>query len=194
MNTFNTPNIIKESSRGYDAFTILDDMLTDRKINCVMDINDETVNSMIMQMLYLEKQDPGSEITIYINSPGGSVQDGLALYDVMKAISCPVKTVCMGTAASMAAILFAAGDKRQMLTHSKVMIHDPRIPKTGGTALDLQTISENLMKTREITAQILAEHTGRSMEEILEKTRTDSYFTAKEAVEFGLADEIITEL
>ena len=94
----------------------------------------------------------------------------------------------------MAAILFAAGDKRQMLIHSKVMIHDPRIFQTGGTALDLQTISENLMKTRAVTAEILAKHTGRSTEEILEKTRSDSYFTADEAVEFGLADEIITKL
>ncbi len=194
MDMFKTPRIVKESSRGYDSFSILDDMLTDRKINCVTEIDDDSVNSMIMQMLYLQKQDPDAEITIYINSPGGSVQDGLALYDVMQAISCPIRTVCMGMAASMASILFVAGDRRQMLPHSKVMIHDPRIMKTGGTALDLQTISENLMKTRAITAEILAKHTGKSTEEILAKTKSDSYFSAEEAVDFGLADEIITKL
>ncbi len=194
MNTLYTPRIIKESSRGLDSFSILDEMLSNREINCVTEINEESVNSMIMQMLYLEKEDPSAEITVYINSPGGSVQDGLALYDVMQAISCPIRTICMGMAASMASVLFAAGDSRQMLTHSKIMIHDPRIVQTGGTALDLQTISENLMKTREIMADILSAHTGRSANEILEKTKSDSYFTAKEAVEFGLADEIITHL
>ncbi len=194
MEIWNTPGIVKESSRGYDRFSILDDMLLDRKINCVMEINEDTVNSLIMQILYLEKQDPAAEITVYINSPGGSVQDGLALYDVMQAVSCPIRTICIGIAASMASILFAAGDRRQMLAHSRVMIHDPRIFKTGGTALELQTISENLMKTRAVTAEILSKHTGRSAEEILEKTRTDSYFSADEAVGFGLADEIITKL
>lgn len=194
MDIWKTPRIVKESSRGYDSFSILDDMLTDRKINCVKEIDEDSVNSMIMQILYLQKQDPHSEITIYINSPGGTVQDGLALYDVMQAVACPIRTICMGIAASMASILFVAGDRRQMLPHSKVMIHDPRIIKTGGTALDLQTVSDNLMKTRAITAEILARHTGKSTDEILSKTRSDSYFTAKEAVSFGLADDIITKL
>jgi len=194
MDIFNTPRIVKESSRGYDTFSILDDMLTDRQINCVSEIDEESVNSIILQLLYLEKQDPDAEITIYINSPGGSVQDGLALFDVMKAISCPIVTICMGMAASMASVIFAAGNTRKMLPHSKVMIHDPRITKTGGTALDLQTISENLMKTRTIMAEILAECTGKTSDEILENTKSDSYFTAEEAIEFGLADEIITSL
>ncbi len=194
MNVVETPLIIRESSRGYDRISILDEMLSDRKINCVTEIGVDSVNSMIMQLLYLEKEDPDAEITIYINSPGGSVQDGLALYDVMQAISCPIKTVCMGMAASMAAVLFVAGDKRQMLAHSKLMIHDPRIMQTGGNALDLQTISENLMKTREIMADILSKHTGKSVDEILEKTKSDSYFTGDEAVEFGLADEVISKI
>ena len=194
MDIFRTPNIVKETSRGYDTISILDDMFSDRKIQCVSEIDEDSVNSMILQLLYLEKQDPEAKITIYINSPGGSVIDGLALFDVLRGIRCPTETICMGMAASMAAVIFAAGDTRKMFPHSKVMIHDPRITKTGGTALDLQTISENLMKTRSIMAEILAECTGKTSDEILEKTKSDSYFTAKEAVEFGLADEIISTI
>jgi len=189
-----TPSIIRETSRGYEAISILDDMFSRRQINCVTEINSESVNSIIMQLLRLEEEDPNAEITIFINSPGGSVRDGLALYDVMKAISCPIRTVCMGVAASMGSLLFVAGDKRQMLAHSKIMIHDPLIPQTGGNALSLKAISDDLMLTRQVTAEILAEHSGHTVDEILEKTSKDTFLTAIEAVEFGFADEIITKL
>jgi len=189
-----TPSILRETSRGYETISILNDMFSHRQINCVTEINAESVNSMIMQLLHLEQENPNGEITIFINSPGGSVSDGLALYDVMKAISCPIRTVCMGTAASMGAILFVAGDKRQMLEHSKVMIHDPLVRTAGGSALSLKAISDNLMVVRDTTAHILAEHSGRSVEDILEKTSKDTYMSAKECLEFGFCDEIISKL
>ena len=131
---------------------------------------------------------------MFINSPGGSVTGGLALYDVMKGIACPVRTVCLGTAASMAAVLFASGDQREILPHGKVMIHDPLIGRTGGSALQLMETSKSLMATREHLASILSEHTGHSLEEIYEKTARDTYFDAEEAVAFGLADRVITQI
>ena len=134
----------------------------------------------------------GRDLNIYINSGGGEVGNGLALYDVMQYISSPVRTVCVGLAASMAAVLFAAGDRREMFSHSKVMIHDPSISgRMTRNALELQVMSQDLMDTRRSLAEILAKHTGRTAEEILEKTVTDCFFDAESAIEFGLADSII---
>ena len=128
----------------------------------------------------------------YINSPGGEVSSGLAVYDAMQAVSCPVKTVCIGIAASVAAILFAAGAKREILPHGRVLIHDPLIPGgVGGSALKINSVAKDLMQTRETVGRILAEHTGHSLEEVLEKTATDCYFSASEAVAWGLADRVI---
>lgn len=191
----NTPYVIKESSSGYFSSRIEDEMFHDREIECVGVIGTDTTYSMCLQLRYLQKMDPDAEITIFINSPGGEVMSGLAIYDVMKATSCPIRTVCLGMAASMAALLFIAGDQRDMLPHSQVMIHDPLVGGgVGGSALELKTISENLMRTREITAQVIAEHTGKSLEEVYETTSRDSYFEAPDAVEFGLADQVIDRL
>ena len=193
--TFDTPDIIKESSRGFGTVRIVDQMLADREIACVGPIDAATTDSLCLQLRYLQKKDPEAEIAIFINSPGGEVQSGLAIYDTMKAISCPIRTVCLGMAASMAALLFVSGDQRDMLPHSRVMIHDPRIAGgVGGSALELKTISENIMRTREITAAILAEHTGKTLEEVYEVTAQDTYYEAPEAVDFGLADRIIETL
>ena len=194
MNTV-TPNIIKETSNGFQAYSIRDEMLLHREIECAGEINADSVNSLIRQIRYLAHQNPGAEITVYINSPGGEVMSGLALYDVMKAVPCPIRTVCVGTAASMGALLFAAGSQRDMLPHAKVMIHDPLINHCpGGSALVLRSLSDSLMKTREDLAQILAQLTGRTLEEIYEKTAQDTWFTAREAMAFGLADRIIDNL
>lgn len=190
-----TPNIIKETSNGAMYFSIQDEMLTHREIECIGEITPETVNSLISQIRYLARLDAEKEITIYINSPGGQVSSGLALYDVMQAVPCPIRTVCMGTAASMGAILFAAGSQRDILPHGKVMIHDPLMTNCpGGSALQLKSISESLMRTREITGQILAELTHHTLDEIFVKTAEDTYFYAEEAVAFGLADRIITTI
>ena len=190
----NTPHIVKETSNGMFVCRIEDDMLLHREIECTGEINADSVNSLIRQIRYLARQAPDDEISIYINSPGGEVSSGLALYDVMKSVNCPIRTVCVGTAASMGAVLFAAGDRRDMLPHAQVMVHDPLVMRTGGSALQLKNMSESLMRTRENIARILAEHTGKSLDEIYEKTAEDSWFTAAEAVEFGLADRIIHEI
>lgn len=189
------PKVLKETHRGVDIYDIVDEMLQHREIECVGEINMESVNSLISQILYLNRKDQGAEITIYINSNGGEVASGLALYDVMKAVNCPIRTICVGTAASMGALLFAAGDKREMLPHASVMIHDPLIGGgVGGSALHIQSVSNNLLKIREKVSQILAFHTGKTVEEIYEKTAQDTYFYGQEAIDFGLADTIIDQL
>lgn len=185
------PRIMKETSSGLFFCEIQDDMLQRRELECTGPIDSSSVYSLCRQLRYLQQEDPGAEITMYINTPGGEVDSGLALYDVMKGISCPIRTVCLGVAASMGALLFAAGDRREILPHGRVMIHDPLISSTGGSALHLQEISRNLMETRRELCGLLARHTGKTPEEICEKTARDCWFNAEEAVSFGLADRVI---
>lgn len=190
-----SPMIMKETCNGIFCYKIQDEMLANREIECIGEINSESVNSLIAQIRYLYHQDAEKEITMYINSPGGEVSSGLALYDIMKAVKCPIRTVCIGMAASMGAILFVSGDKREILPHARVMIHDPLISGgIGGNALRIKSLSEDLMRTREITGEIFSKHTNKTLEEIYEKTATDSYFYAEEAVEYGLADCVIERL
>ncbi len=194
-NYFNQPNIVKETSNGLFCCSLQDEMLLKREIECVGEINSESVNSLISQIIYLAREDSKKEITIYINSPGGEVSSGLALYDVMKCVECPIRTVCVGIAASMGAIIFTAGNKRDILPHARIMIHDPLISGgLGGSALNIKSISDDLMRTREIICKILAEHTNKTLDEIFEKTSADSYFYADEAVKYGLADRIIYKI
>ena len=160
----------------------------------VGEVDAASVNALIRQLRYLQREDPEAPVTLYINSPGGSVDSGMALYDVMQAVSCPIRTVCMGLAASMAALLFVSGAERDMLPHSRLMIHDPLILQTGGSALKLKAVSDDLMETRQIIARVIAEHSGKTMEEVLAKTASASFFRAEEAVSFGLADRIVTSL
>lgn len=189
------PYILRETSSGIHSYRIQDEMLRRREIQCTGPIDDSAADDLCLQLRYLQQADPTGEITIYINSPGGSVLSGLAIYDVMKAISCPVRTVCLGMAASMAALLFISGDRRDMLPHSQVMIHDPILASpAGGSALEMKALSDNLMRVREITGQVIAEHTGKTLDEVLATTSHDSYFEAAQAVEFGLADRVITTL
>lgn len=189
MNT--RPLILQETNNGYCSYGLEDEMLTNRKIFCTGVIDAESVNSLILQLMYLESQDAEKEITLYINSGGGEVLSGLALYDVMNTISCPIRTVCTGIAASMGSILFVAGDKREMLPHSKIMIHDPLAPNLSGDALKIQQLSDGLLETRMTLAGILSKHSGKSVDEILAKTVRDCYFTAEQAIEFGLADSVV---
>lgn len=192
MTNFNSPRVMKETSSGYFFSEIRDEMFKSREIECVGEINDESVYSLCRQLRQLQREDPDKEITMFINSPGGAVTSGLALYDVMAGLSCPIRTVCLGTAASMGSILFVAGTKREILPHGRVMIHDPLQVMNGSiTALQLEEESRLLMQTREILCKILSERTGHTVEEIYEKTRRDSYFNAEEAVAFGLADLVI---
>ncbi|WP_099203912.1 ClpP family protease [Scatolibacter rhodanostii] len=191
----NMPAIIKENSTGFLKTTLQDELFLTREMQCFEEITAESVNALILQLQYLSRQNSKKEITLYINSPGGSVSSGLALYDMMKAIPNPIRTVCVGTAASMAAVIFLSGDRREMLKHSQVMLHDPLISEgVGGSALKINSISHNLMKTREIIAEIIAEHTGKTLDEIYKVTANDTFFNAKDAIAFGLADNMIKEM
>lgn len=195
LNAYNTPCILHETSAGISVHSIVDEMLKDREVELVGEIDAEMVNSLIRQLRYLQKVDWDGEITMFINSPGGEVASGLALYDVMQAITCPIRTVCLGMAASMGALLFIAGDERDMLPHSRVMVHDPLVGGgIGGSALSVKARADNLMRTREVTAQVIAEHTGKTLEEVYAITANDTYFEAPEAIEFGLADRIVETL
>lgn len=189
---FTAPRILTETRNGVASHSLEDEMLKNRQVCLMGPVDEDSVNSLITQLLYLEQDSPGEKITFYINSGGGEVRNGLALYDVMQYITSPVHTVCIGLAASMAAVLFASGDHRELFTHSKVMIHDPSISGSlTKKALELQVMTEDLMDTRQALAEILARHTGQNLQTILEKTVSDTYFDAQDAVDFGLADDII---
>lgn len=191
-----SPLILHETCEGIQRFDVRDQMLADRQLELVGPVDAESVASIVRCLLHLQKRDPKAPVTLFVNSPGGEVQSGLALYDVMSAISCPVRTVCLGLAASMAALLFIAGDTRDMLPHSRVMIHDPLIggAGVGGSALSVKARADDLMRIRDITAQVIAEHTGMPLERVFELTARDTYFEAEEAVAAHLADRVIREL
>lgn len=186
---------MQETSDGLRLYDIRDEMLASREIEITGAIDAGSVSTAIRCLLHLQKEDQQLPITLYINSPGGEVQSGLALYDVMQAVSCPIHTVCLGMAASMAALLFSAGDQREMLPHSRVMIHDPLIGGgIGGSALSVKARADDLMRIRDITAQVISQHTGMNLEEVFELTAKDTYFEAEEAIANGMADRIITSL
>ena len=190
-----SPLVMQETSDGLRLYDIRDEMLASREIEITGAIDAGSVSTAIRCLLHLQKEDQQLPITLYINSPGGEVQSGLALYDVMQAVSCPIHTVCLGMAASMAALLFIAGDQREMLPHSRFMIHDPLIGGgIGGSALSVKARADDLMRIRDITAQVLSQHTGMSLDKVFELTAQDTYFEAEEAIEAGLADRIITSL
>ena len=186
-------NILKETVRGTDCIKIEDELLSRREIFLTEEVNSETSTELLKQLMYLERQDPGKEITLYINSPGGEVISGLAVYDLISLMKSPVRTVCTGTAASMAAILFLAGKKREMLPHTRLMIHDPSFSGSigGKKSHELRHELEKLDEVREALAKIIAEKTGRPIEEIYDVTSDDTFYSAKEAVTFGLATGIM---
>lgn len=189
------PTIIRETSEGMARIPIADVMLQRREIWLTGEITSELADAVIAQILHLDAEAPGEEITLYIDSPGGSVTAGLAIYDVMQAVSSKIRTVCIGTAASMAAVLFAAGDRREILMHGEVMIHDPLVSGgISGSALAVQDKSDRLMAKRKVLCGILAQHAGKTIKQIYKVTAKDSWYGAEEAVAFGLADEVISKL
>lgn len=189
------PQIIRETAEGLNRLDIRDEMLDQRVLELMTSVDAESCAVVIRGLLHLQRQDSTTPITLYINSPGGEAQSGLALYDVMQAVSCPIRTVCLGMAASMGALLFIAGDEREILPHSRVMIHDPFIGAgAGGSALSVKARADDLMRIRDITAGVIARHSGMSIERVFELTASDTYFEAEEAVEAGLADRVITRL
>ena len=189
------PAIIRETSEGTARIPIADMMFQRREIWISGEINSELADAVISQILHLDAEDPASEITLYINSPGGSVAAGLSIYDVMQAVTASIRTVCVGTAASMAAVLFAAGNRREIMKHGEVMIHDPLVSGgISGSALAVQDKSDRLMAKRKVLCGILAEHTGKSLKQIYKVTGKDTYFGADEAVQYGLADAVIEKM
>ena len=189
------PQILRETCEGIQRLDLRDQMLANREVELCGPVDAGSCAVLIRSLLYLQQEEAQAPIRMFINSPGGEVQSGLALYDVMQAVACTIRTVCLGMAASMGALLFIAGDEREVLPHSRVMIHDPLISGgAGGSALSVKARADDLMRIRDITAGVIARHSGMSLERVFELTASDTYFEAKEAVEAGLADRIITKL
>lgn len=185
-------NVLKETVRGIDLIPIEDMLLDESKIFLIGEVNPASAGELIKQLMYLNKRGL-DEITLFINSPGGEVISGLAVYDCIKIMKSSVKTVCIGDAASMGAIIFLAGEKREMLPHARILIHDPsygHLDVSGKKPHEIQRGVDSLNKVRETLAEIISEKTGKKLDEIYEITAEDQYFTAEEAIEFGLATDI----
>lgn len=189
-------NIIKKSHRGYDLVTIGDELFNNKRVIFFNEeVNAESAQHLISQLLTLEMQQPGEPILLYINSPGGSCTDGLAVIDIMQSISSPVYTCAMGICASMGAVILAAGEKghRAASEHSKVMIHEPLIAGgLGGSATTIDRTARSILETKKTINSLLAKYTGKSLKEINKATSYDNYMTADEACAFGLCDSIST--
>ena len=187
------PMVVEQSSRGERAYDIYSRLLKDRIIFLGDTINDAVANIVIAQMLFLESEDPDKDINLYINSPGGTVTDGMAIYDTMQYIRPDIVTICMGQNSSMAALLLAAGTKKKRygLPHSRIMIHQP-LGGAQGQATDIDIQAKEILKVRDTLNTILAEHTGQPIEKIREDTERDYFMTAEEAKEYGIIDKIIT--
>ena len=184
--------IIEETHRGERAWDIYSRLLNDRIVFLGTQINDFVANAIIAQLLYLESEDADKEITIYINTPGGMVSSGLAIYDTIRYVRCPVSTVCVGQAASMGAFLLASGTKglRRALPHSRVMIHQP-LGGYQGQASDIEIHAKEILHTKQRLNEILAKHTGRDVETVRHDTERDKFLSALEAKEYGIVDDVI---
>ena len=191
------PYVVEQTNRGERSYDIFSRLLKDRIIYLGEDVNPTTSSLIVAQMLFLESEDPDKEIFFYINSPGGSITDGMAIVDTMNYIKCPVTTVCVGLAASMGAVLLAAGEKgkRFAMPNSEVMIHQPLIGGGGlqGQATEIKIHADHLVKTREKLNKFLSERTGKPLEQIEKDTERDNYMTAEEALEYGLIDGIMSK-
>ena len=186
------PYVVEQTSRGERSYDIFSRLLNDRIIMLYDQVDNASASIIIAQLLFLEGQDPNKDIYFYINSPGGSVSAGMAIYDTMQYIKCDVSTICLGMAASMGAFLLAAGakGKRMALPNSEIMIHQP-LGQAEGQATDILINAKHIEKTRSTLNTILSERTGRPLEEIERDTERDNFMSAKEAMEYGLIDKVI---
>lgn len=189
------PYVMEQTSRGERSYDIFSRLLSDRIVFLGEEVSDASASLIIAQMLFLEAQDPQKDIQLYINSPGGSVSAGFAVYDTMQYIKCDVSTICIGLAASFGAFLLAGGTKgkRMALPNAEIMIHQPAIHGNGieGQATDIKITSDHIQKSKERLNSILAKNTGKTMEEIVLATERDNYMSPAEAMDFGLIDKII---
>ena len=185
------PYIVEQTSRGERSYDIYSRLLEDRIIFLSGEINDATANTIVAQLIYLEAKDPSKDISLYINSPGGSVSAGLAIYDTMNYVKCDVSTICIGLAASMGALLLSSGarGKRYALSNSEIMIHQP-LGGTQGQASDIKIAAEHILKIKHRLTQILAENSGKPFETIEAATDRDNFLSAQEALEYGLIDKV----
>ncbi len=188
------PYVLESTSRGERTYDIYSRLLKDRIIFLGEEVNDVTASLVVAQLLFLESEDPGKDISLYINSPGGSVTAGLAIYDTMQFVKCDVSTICLGMAASMGAFLLAGGTKgkRLILPNAKVMIHQPS-GGAQGQATDVQIVAKEIQAVKDRLNRILAENTGKPLEVVAADTERDNYMTAEEAVAYGLVDKIIAK-
>lgn len=189
-----SPVVIEQTPRGEVQYDIWSRLLKDRIVFLGRPIDDHVANLIVAQLLYLEAEDAEKDVVMYVNSPGGSVTAGLAIYDAMQYIRCDVTTVCVGQCASMGAVLLAAGaaGKRHILPNSRVMIHQPH-GGAGGTASDIEIQAREIIKLRGLLNQVLCKHAGRSLEDIERDTDRDKFMSAQEAIEYGLVDKIVEQ-
>ncbi len=185
------PYVVEQTNRGERQYDIFSRLLNDRIIVLSDEVNDATASLVVAQLLYLEGQDSEKDISLYINSPGGSVSAGLAIYDTMQYIKCDVSTICMGMAASMGAFLLSSGakGKRYALPNSEIMIHQP-LGGAQGQATDIKIAAEHILRTREKLNKILAENTGKPIEQIAIDTERDNWLSAQDAMDYGLVDKV----
>ena len=187
------PNVVEETHRGERGWDIFSRLLKDRIVFLGTGVNDQIANSIIAQLLFLESEDPEKEISLYINSPGGSVTAGLAIYDTMQYVEAPVSTICLGQAASMGAILLAAGEpgRRFSLPNSRILLHQPMIGGLSGQAEDIDIQAQEILNLRETLNTILSETTGQPFERVKEDTDRDFFMNAEDACEYGVVDEVV---
>lgn len=188
------PYVVEQTGRGERSYDIYSRLLADRIIFLGEEVSELSAGLVVAQMLFLESQDPEKDIRLYINSPGGSISAGLAIYDTMQYIKCDVSTICLGLAASFGALLLCGGTrgKRMALPNSEIMIHQPAIAGgVKGQATDIRIVSDHIQRSKRILNQIMARNTGRTEEEIAAATERDNYMSAREALDFGLIDQII---
>jgi ATP-dependent Clp protease, protease subunit len=187
------PMVVEQTARGERAFDIYSRLLKDNIIFIGTPIDDVVANLVVAQMLFLESEDPDREISLYINSPGGSVTAGMAIYDTMQFVKCPVTTFCIGQCASMAAVLLAAGSqgRRFALPNSRILIHQPHTSGIGGQASDIKIAAEEILRLRERINEILAYHTGHPLEQIEKDVDRDRIMSAMQAKEYGIIDQVI---
>ena len=187
------PYVVEQTNRGERSYDIFSRLLNDRIIMLTEEVNDTTSSLVVAQLLYLEGQDPSKDISLYINSPGGSVTAGMAIYDTMQYIKCDVSTICMGLAASMGAFLLASGTKgkRLALPNAEILIHQPLMSGLQGQTTDIKIHADHLVRTRQKMNELLSQYTGQPLEKIAADTERDNFLSAQAAAEYGLIDAVI---
>ena len=187
------PYVIEDTGRGERSMDIYSRLLKDRIIFIGTEIDDQVANAVVAQLIFLRAEDPKKDINIYINSPGGVISAGLAIYDTMQYLGCKINTYCIGLAASMAAVLLCAGTKgcRFILRHSRIMLHQPH-GGVGGTSADIHIQAEEILRLKELNAQIVANHTGQPFEKVMEDTERDFYMSPEGGLKYGLVDKILS--